>query len=378
MRFHYFIVFFFICFGPAQGWAQSKKSLVIENKSSESKDLNQRVVEIPWQQVLQVLPNPDTAALVVQDANGNQIPYQAETKGTGKVVNLLVQVTIPANQSATLNLSHGKKAIPTYKTFARYVPERYEDFAWENDKIAFRAYGKALESTNENAWGIDVWSKRTDKFIIDKWYRENDYHKDHGEGLDYYKVGFTLGAGSIAAFHADTVCYPLNYTKWEILDNGPLRTTFRLHHDAWKAGPATISMVRELSIDAGAQLYSNRVTFTLSGAESTKAVVGIRKNTGADVVLLNQKEGWMGYWNPEETPHGTIGVGCIFSGKTGNQKVTKDHILFTDTITNGTTLVYHTGAAWDKAGEIKTAEEWFAYLQQAANQTLPKVKIKNN
>ena len=28
-----------------------------------------------------------------------------------------------------------------------YVPERKDDFAWENDKIAFRAYGKALRKT---------------------------------------------------------------------------------------------------------------------------------------------------------------------------------------------------------------------------------------
>jgi hypothetical protein len=358
--------------------AQSGKAIIIENKMPGSKNWNQGVFEIPWQQVLQVLPNADTSKLVVQDAKGNHIPYQAETKGTGNIVNLLVQVTVPTHQSLILSLSHGKKAAQVYKTFARYVPERYEDFAWENDKIAFRAYGKALESTNENAWGIDVWSKRTEKLIINKWYRENDYHKDHGEGLDYYKVGFTLGAGSIAAFHADTICYPANYTKWEILDNGPLRTTFRLHHDAWKAGPATVSMVRELSIDAGAQLYSNRVTFNVAGAINTMAAVGIRKNPGADVVLLNQKEGWMGYWNPEESSYGTIGVGSVFPGTKGSQTVTKDHILFTETITNGTILVYHTGAAWDKAGEITTAEEWFAYLQQAATQPLPIVKIKNN
>ena len=33
---------------------------------------------------------------------------------------------------------------PIVKTFARYVPERYDDFAWESDRIAHRTYGLAL------------------------------------------------------------------------------------------------------------------------------------------------------------------------------------------------------------------------------------------
>lgn len=40
------------------------------------------------------------------------------------------------------------------KVYGRFVPERYDDFAWENDKIAFRMYGKSLEKVpNQNAWG---------------------------------------------------------------------------------------------------------------------------------------------------------------------------------------------------------------------------------
>ena len=33
---------------------------------------------------------------------------------------------------------------PLVKTFARYVPERFDDFAWESDRIAHRTYGLAL------------------------------------------------------------------------------------------------------------------------------------------------------------------------------------------------------------------------------------------
>jgi hypothetical protein len=83
------------------------------------------------------------------------------------------------------------------KTYARFVPERYDDFAWENDRIAFRVYGKALEKVpDEMAHGQDVWAKRTSEMVINKWYKSCDYHVDHGQGLDFYDVGFSLGSGS--------------------------------------------------------------------------------------------------------------------------------------------------------------------------------------
>src|SRR5690606_5514535 len=123
-----------------------------------------------------------------------------------------------------------KEKAPTFpsKTYARYVAERFDDYAWENDVVAFRLYGKALEGRPDDAQGMDYWAKRTENLVINKWYKINDYHKDHGEGLDYYSVGQTLGAGDMALYHNNTIQFTKHYRKHEVLDNGPLRTTFRL------------------------------------------------------------------------------------------------------------------------------------------------------
>ena len=48
------------------------------------------------------------------------------------------------------------------KVMARYVPERADDFVWENDLVAYRAYGKALEG-NPTSPGFDVWVKKAGK-----------------------------------------------------------------------------------------------------------------------------------------------------------------------------------------------------------------------
>ena len=54
------------------------------------------------------------------------------------------------------------------------------------------------------------------------------YHVDHGNGMDCYAVGPTLGGGTAALFPDSTIVYPYCYKDCEILDNGPLRFTAKL------------------------------------------------------------------------------------------------------------------------------------------------------
>ena len=71
------------------------------------------------------------------------------------------------------------------KVMARFVPERSDDFVFENNLIAGRFYGKALEG-NPTSPGLDIWVKLPGKLVADEWYKgfqtESDayYHHDHG------------------------------------------------------------------------------------------------------------------------------------------------------------------------------------------------------
>jgi len=128
---------------------------------------NNEVVEIPWNTILSKYNNIDTSALVIINKKTKApIVYQYEYKASKVIQHLLVQVSIPARASITIQLAKGTRPVFETKTYCRFVPERKDDFAWENDKIAFRMYGKALEKTpNENAYGTDIWSKRTKKMV---------------------------------------------------------------------------------------------------------------------------------------------------------------------------------------------------------------------
>ncbi len=113
----------------------------------------------------------------------------------------------------------------TPRAYARLVPERMDDIAWENDKVAFRTFGPALRSGPEDS-GIDIWCKRVTRPVIDKWYFQDRtaglaYHKDHGEGLDAYHVGDTRGCGGLGIWIDEKLITSDTYISAEIIWTRP-------------------------------------------------------------------------------------------------------------------------------------------------------------
>ena len=324
------------------------------------------VVEIPWTQVMASYPQLDTTHFKVINAGTKKgYPFQLEYRGNKEVQNLLVQVSVPAKGRVQLSLVKGKRDVFAPKTFCRFVPERKDDFAWENDRIAHRMYGKALEKTpKELAYGVDVWVKRTDKLVINERYKRGKYHEDAGDGLDYYHVGLTLGAGGIAPYINDTIWYAGTYSDWRIWDNGPLRSTFQLQYDVWTAAGRKVKMTNTISIDAGSQLSQNRVLFETTDTLPLPFVTGIIKRKEAGAMLLNEAAGLMAYWEPQHGEDGTTGVACLLTTPVARIAVNKEQLLAVSTAQKEKEIIYYNGAAWDKGGKITSANSWFNYLQQ--------------
>ncbi|MFC5683672.1 DUF4861 family protein [Flavobacterium sp. MAHUQ-51] len=355
--------------------SQSKGIIVIQNNTDLER--KEAVVAIRWDEILKQYPKIDTSNFVViNTVTKKQIPYQLEHKGLPTIQNLLVQVDVKSNTGLQLFLQKGKPVQFKAKTYARYVPERLDDFAWENDRIAFRAYGKALEGTRDDAYGIDVWVKRTDRMIINERYKVGDYHTDHGDGLDYYKVGYTLGAGSMAPYIKDSVRYSGNYHKWKVLDNGPLRSTFQLEYDEWDAAGIKVSCVKTISIDAGSQLNRIENVFTYVDTKLLPVAVGISKRPENGFISLNEQEGIMAYWEPTHGNDGTTGVGCILTTPVKNMLVEKEQLLAVSETKSNEPVIYYAGAAWDKAGKILNSSQWVEYLNLSCKELKNPLKVE--
>lgn len=351
------------------------KVILVTNPTSHERS---EIVRIEWADFKNAFPDylPGNFK-VLNKATKKEIPFQVAYEGKSSPQSLLLEIKIGRKQQLQFVVIKGNPSLFIQKTFARYVPERKDDFAWENDKIAFRMYGKALEQTNENGHGIDVWVKSTDRLIIDERYKRGNYHQDFGDGLDYYQVGTTLGAGNLAPFWEDKILYPGNYEKWEILDNGSLRTTFRLTYSPFKLGEDSVVMEKTISIDAGSQLNKIEVRFKSgSGIKSFPIVIGLSKRKQPGVVYIDEQNPVMAYWEPEMGENGVTGVGVVLMNKTIAACVDKDQFLLKDAVLNNNSYIYYTGAAWNKANEITSSASWFNYLINFRQNQLSPLTIK--
>lgn len=329
----------------------------------------EEIIELPYEKFTEKIKSVmDKKIRIVDCLTGAEIPYQLEYRDEKKPLNLLLQVSLMPGAKLFAHIIKEKSSAIIAKTYARFVPERFDDFAWENDRIAFRMFGTALEKTiekgaNENAYGIDVWSKRTPDFIIDKWYKSADYHTDFGEGLDFYHVGFTLGAGNIAPYINDSIYYSKNYRRYKVLDNGPLRSSFQLDYDDWDVNGIPVGVSKIISLDAGSQLNKMEVVYSFKNKNVLPVAVGIVKRPENGNMLLDEKQGVMAYWEPQHGNDGTIGVGCIATEPVTEMKVNKGQLLLISNVNAQKPFVYYTGAVWDKAGFITTAQQWFKYVK---------------
>jgi len=294
---------------------------------------------------------------------GVQIPYQIEYDTTHRPFRVLIQPGLVAGTSHYLSIERGRPGTINSKVYGRQVPERFDDFAWENDRIAFRMYGKILKKEGDITSGLDVWSKRTDKLVVDNWYKKNDYHKDSGEGLDFYKVSPGLGSGGIAPYANGAVVNGGNYTSYKILQTGPLRFQFQLEYNVpWNAGEATsITEMKTITLDAGSQLNKIETQYFWSGTDTLVAAIGVNKRIDPGQLYFDESSGIISYWEPPFSDNGTIGVGVI--SLTPYQLLTDaENILGLVKIKKGKSFIYYAGAAWNKAGYYKTSAQWIDYL----------------
>lgn len=258
--------------------------------------------------------------------------------------------------------------------YGRFVPEREDDFAWENDKVAFRVYGPSSGGKGQVS-GVDAWFKKVPYSIIDKWYagflEGTSYHVDHGEGYDPYHVGDSRGVGGTAVW-VDGVAWPASkYQSYEILQSGGDVVEFTLQYE-WDTPLGRVGESKTISLAQGEQLYRVNSVFTLDGqAASLPIAIGLTTHDGAAEANANPAAGGISTW--EIIDGNGLGTGVLMApGRTGEvlhlPSETKDasHVwLVTSSDDNGE-LAFRAGFAWEAAGEITSFKEWNKYLNARA------------
>jgi hypothetical protein len=359
-------------------------------------------IAVPWAEVAQALPGALLQRLAVRDAAGNLLPYQVtniapqakDPKGVGVAYGeLIFQHDFAAGEkSATFTVEKTEEVAPVFptKAFARYVPERLDDFAWENDKIGHRTYGPALAAPAEPGSGkevlvtsgLDIWCKRVSYPVVDRWYNKghDHYHKDEGEGMDNYNVGPSRGCGGTGVWDGKILHVGRNYKSWKVIANGPVRAVFELTYDTWMANGVMVSEVKRFTVDAGHNLDQIESTFAITGAKEITVGIGLNK-TPADKgqepqieTLPNAADGSLAQWIVAKT-NGSLGTALIApEGFAGFAEDDRNQLVLAKAVP-GKPLRYYAGAGWSKAGEFTSLQSWKDYVAAMAARVRSPLRI---
>lgn len=369
------------------------------------------MVEVPMAEVSARLNLADTAQVVVLDAENQQVPYQITYDEK-----LIFPATVAANAATTYTIQAGTPIAVELKVCGRQYPERMDDMAWENDLVAFRAYGPALQARGERGFGYDLFTKyNTTEPVLETFYqnelnkdvrarmaelqktdpkaaadlgRSISYHIDHGYGMDCYAVGPTLGAGVAALMVGDTILYPWCYNTQEVLDNGPLRFTVKLEFTPLTVkGDTSVIETRVITLDAGSHLNRTAVSYT-NLQETLPITTGIVLHEPDGAVVADAANGYITYVDPTTGPgNGKILMGAafpatvkeaktvLFPAEEKKQRNNADgHVLAISDYEPGSEYVYYWGFAWDKA-DIKTPEAWNRYMAEFAQKVRKPLEV---
>lgn len=313
-----------------------------------------------------------------------------DNDGDGVMDVLLFQPKIAASSQKEFEIvpASNTSATKNINCYSRFVPERTDDYAWENNKVAFRTYGPVAQQMVEKniaggtlTSGIDAWLKRVDYPIINKWYEKatngtGTYHKDTGEGLDNFHVGDSRGVGGIAVKADGKYYFSKNFISWKTITTGPIRTSFILTYADWDAKGNKITESKLISLDYGS--YLSRFEISITGTKTISAGLTLHDKKGT--IGTNLKEGWLSHWEPIDDSE--IGTGLVAPKNTltsfdnyvtndkdlsnlyGNLKV-KDH-----------KVVYFVGFGWKKGSPFQTKTEWETYLSLFAKKVNNPLVVK--
>ena len=322
-------------------------------------------------QDLAPLVEKDLNKLRVLDSSGKEVLSQSvdtDYDDYHKPDKLIFQADFAPGETKTFTVAGGSKREykkEDFRAYGRFVRERFDDFAWENDRIAHRTYGKALitwkgEPLTSSA--IDIWSKRTSKLVINDWYMLDNYHTDTGDGMDAYSAGPTRGCGGSGIWANNQLYIPTNFVDSRVLTNGPLRVMFELVYEPFDANGVKVSQVLRVSLDAGSQLNHFE---TFYRADSPLAVAIGLKKVKDEQRDVNADRGWVTIWQPVEKNLGMQGLAVLMFPDDVDKLAedTRNNLVVLKPRINPS-VSYWAGFAWDRAGRITSANSWKKYIDE--------------
>ena len=361
-------------------------SFVVRAENALALTRTDETIGLAWTDVKAKLPNATPTQVRVRDfASGRAVVSQVvDNDGDGTMDELIFQATFTPNDVKRFVIEAAAPSKPDkVRVYASHQDPR-DDVAWENDRIAFRIYGQGLWKVDSLlSSGLDVWVKRVRTPIVEKWYAKghDEYHRDTGEGADFFDVGQTLGAGGTAIWRDGKMYRAWNFKSWKVIANGPVRAIFELQYQPWDAGSGPrVTETKRIALDAGQNL--NHVTSIFrseSPVNDLPWVTGLVKRPS--VVGSESKArpwAWLSVWGPvvpKDGGHGDLGTAVLIPRDAVSEwRENDDHYFLVSHTKPGEPVNYWVGAGWTDSGDFRDVREWWTYLDQFAQRLSTPIK----
>jgi pectinesterase len=365
--------------------ALSAQSYTIRAENTLGITRTDETIALPWSEVTARLHG--TTARVRDLASGKEVVSQiVDNDGNGTQDELIFQATFAPGEVKRFAIETGAAMKPAaVRVYASHQDPR-DDLAWESDRIAYRIYGQGLWNVDSLlSSGVDVWVKRVRTPIVEKFYSKghDSYHRDTGEGADFYDVGQSLGAGGTAIWKNNTMYHAWNFKSWKIIANGPVRAIFELYYQPWDAAGARYTETKRIAIDAGQNLNHVTSIFRQEGGATGADipwVTGLVKRKG--VIGSESKAqpwAWMTVWglvSPKDGGHGELGTAILLPrDAVADWKENDDHYFAVSHAKSGEPVNYWIGAGWTDSGDFRDIRDWWTYLDESAARIGTPVKV---
>jgi rhamnogalacturonyl hydrolase YesR len=254
------------------------------------------------------------------------------------------------------------------RAVARFAPDRLDDLLWENDRVAHRIYGPALEGREPpSGSGIDVWAKRVRWPFMDRQLRFPNYHTDRGEGLDFYDVGRGRGAGGLGVWYDNKLWTSRNFKTYEILETGGDEAKFKVDYAPWPVDvDRRVWESRTFSLPLGSNF--TRMTSTIQSDQTTPMTIAIgiskrQNDAGRGYVTKDAVNGRLMFWEPTDPSHGSLGIAILVDpAMVQGFAEDADNYMILLRVTPGQPFVYYTGSAWDHGLDFSSREAWETFV----------------
>ncbi|MCX7876473.1 MAG: DUF4861 domain-containing protein [Melioribacteraceae bacterium] len=254
---------------------------------------------------------------------------------------------------------------------------KYEGPGWESEKVGYRFY---LDWRN----ATDIFGKKINGLFLknigvtDTVAKDDSYHNMQDWGMDIFKVGSSLGIGSIGMMIEQKVnmVSKTDSIYCEISKNGPVISEVKTNYFGWLVGNKKYNLESKLSIAAGSRLSKHSI---LIKDEPDNLVTGLAKYEGTKFIKSNNNNGWnfIALYGKQSLANDDLGIALFYNQK-DLIELTEDNLSHIVKLkTNNGKLEYYFAAAWQQEPNgIKNQKEFEQYLSNTILELNNPIKIE--